>query len=86
MDSSLKGTKGVLMLADGEATFRVYNKDKSFKDYLIRHLDLSIILDDEDATLYSSKNIDYDGVIDYSPETYGLLRTDCSIITLNEQK
>jgi len=51
--------------------FRVYNStDGSFKDYDLRHYDLSITINDNDASLY--EHDDGTLTLDHSPETLGI--------------
>lgn len=70
--NNLKGTKGILMRdMDGVAFFRVYAKDFSFKDYMIVHNDLAIIIDDEDSAFVECDG-DFDGTLDHHPVTLGL--------------
>lgn len=63
---SMNGTKGVLLINDGEIVFRVYNFDKTFTDYELRHSDLQVIISDDDAYVWETPN----GLcIDHSPNT-----------------
>jgi hypothetical protein len=69
-----KGNKGFLIRdLNGEMGFRIYddNDKAKFSDYEIRHYDLKIIIDDQDAYFYKSEG-DGDGFIDYSPQTLGI--------------
>ena len=45
----------------------VYNDDGTFKDYLLRHCDLSITIDDEEACFYEDENGNL--YLDHQPET-----------------
>ena len=66
-----KGIKGFLLDSfDGNYYFRVYSENKSFKDYLLRHCDLEITINDEDAVLYEKENGDL--TLDHSSETLGI--------------
>lgn len=47
---------------------RIYNPDRSYKDYDLYHHDLEIIIDDDSACLYEDGDNNY---IDYSPEALG---------------
>lgn len=65
-----KGVRGQLLdNFDGTYCFRVYAKDYTFVDYDLRHCDLSIIIDDEDACFYTN---DEQNTLDHSPATLGL--------------
>ena len=51
--------------------FRVYNRtDGSFKDYDLQHSDLSITINDEDASFYELA--DGTMTLDHSPDTLGI--------------
>lgn len=66
---SAKGKKGILIYSIDGMFFRVYDKKykEGFKDFTIKHTDLSIIIDDDEAI------IDEEGeFIDHSNETLGL--------------
>jgi hypothetical protein len=67
------GLRGQLLYScAGTYVFRIYDKDYSFKDYDLRHSDLSVIIDDVDAFLY--EHIDGGmGKLDHSPETLGFI-------------
>jgi hypothetical protein len=50
---SAKGIRGHLLdTFDGNYVFRVYDENYNYKDYLLRHCDLTVIIDDVDADLY----------------------------------
>jgi hypothetical protein len=65
-----KGQRGHLLdNFDGTYTFRIYIENFEFKDYLLRHCDLVVVIDDDDASLYE------DGTtfeLDHNPATLGL--------------
>ncbi len=68
---SAKGVKGFLLDSfDGNYYFRVYDGEGGFKDYLLKHCDLEITINDEDAVLYERENGDLS--LDHSTETLGL--------------
>ncbi len=68
---SAKGIKGCLLdCFDGNYYFRVYESPGVFKDYLVKHCDLEVIINDEDAVLYEKENGDLS--LDHSPETLGI--------------
>ena len=51
---SAKGLRGhIIDSFDGNYWFRVYDADHNFTDYDLRHCDLAIIIDDDDAFLYA---------------------------------
>jgi hypothetical protein len=68
------GTKGFLLEIHVNGTpkyvFRVYNEDRTFTDYEIRHFDLEMEILDLDATFYEGKNGRL--FLDYSPATLGI--------------
>ncbi len=69
--TSAKGIKGFLLDSfDGNYYFRVYESPGVFKDYLVRHCDLEITINDEDAVLYEKENGDL--TLDHSSETLGI--------------
>ena len=64
-----KGTRGCIIDSfDGTYYFRVYDKDHSFVDYDLRHCDLSVIIDDDDAVLYDDE---HGQRLDHAPATLG---------------
>ncbi|RYZ89216.1 MAG: hypothetical protein EOP06_09660 [Proteobacteria bacterium] len=65
-----KSAKGLVGFLLGDDTFRVYDKDdrSKFTDYTIRHNDLQVVIEDDDAFIYE-KNSEH--VIDYSQKTLG---------------
>ena len=64
-----KGVRGCIIDSfDGSYYFRVYNPDHTFVDYQLRHHDLMVIIDDDDAVLYDDEN---STLLDYSPQTLG---------------
>jgi hypothetical protein len=65
-----KGLRGHLIYSsDGDYYFRVYDKDHNFVDYAVRHSDLTVIIDDDDATLYEDE---FSTRLDHSPATLGI--------------
>lgn len=65
-----KGTRGHLLYIY-EANiyvFRTYTADGGFKDYDIRHTDLHVVVNDDDAYFYDGPNR---RSLDHSPETLG---------------
>ncbi len=66
---SARGVKGCIIDSfDGNYHFRVYNADHTFADYVLRHCDLQVIIDDDDAVLYDDE---LGQRLDHSPETLG---------------
>ena len=68
---SANGLTGVLIhRGDGQYYIRIYERfASSYQDYDINHSDLTFVIEDEDAYLYT----DYDRHwIDHSPETLGI--------------
>lgn len=64
-----KGQRGHLIDSfDGTYYFRVYDADHNFTDYLLRHCDLTVIIDDDDAFLYQDET---GAKLDHSPLTLG---------------
>lgn len=67
--SSANGVPGVLCQSYGGQYFiRIYN-ETGFKDYLLRHGDLSITINDDDAFFYENGEESY---IDHSLSTLGI--------------
>ena len=67
---SAKGLRGhILDRFDGTYFFRVYDADHNFKDYDLRHVDLLVVIDDEDAYLYDDES---GSRLDHSPATLGI--------------
>ena len=67
---SAKGLRGHLIYSfDGDYYFRVYDKDHNFVDYAIRHSDLTVIIDDDDAVLYDDE---FSTTLDHAPVTLGI--------------
>lgn len=65
------GVKGCLLDSfDGNYYFRVYSEDGTFKDYLLKNCDISIIIDDFDACFYEENNGTLS--LDHQPETLGI--------------
>lgn len=66
---SANGVRGHLLdMFNGTYCFRVYNTDKTFTDYDLRHCDLTVIIDDADACFYSK---DDNHRLDHAPATLG---------------
>ena len=66
---SANGVRGHLLnLIDGIVVFRVYGADHNFVDYDLRHCDLTVIIDDDDAFLYDDE---FSTRLDHSPGTLG---------------
>lgn len=64
-----KGTKGHLLdMFNGTYCFRVYNTDGTFTDYDLRHCDLTVTIEDEDACFYSKGE---NHRLDHAPLTLG---------------
>jgi hypothetical protein len=64
-----KGLRGhIIDSFDGSYFFRVYDADHNFVDYDLRHCDLTVIIDDEDAFLYEDE---FSATLDHSPGTLG---------------
>jgi len=69
-----KGKKGFLIWCGGEKyVFRIYDEDHSFIDYDLLHSDCEIIINDEDAYLYTDPK---GNSMDHSPKTLGLKEND----------
>ena len=68
---SVDGAEAHLLWSGDDYFLRIYHRSGlSFKDCKIKHSDLTIVIDDEDAYLYEDK--DGDVWIDHSPQTLGL--------------
>ena len=66
-----KGLRGHLLDSfNGTYTFRMYDGQHGFKDYTLRHCDLTIIIDDDDAVLYEDTNGNMK--LDHNPQTLGI--------------
>ena len=64
-----KGLRGhIIDSFDGSYYFRVYDKDHNFTDYDLRHCDLTVIIDDDDAVLYDDE---LGQRLDHAPSTLG---------------
>lgn len=69
-EKKAKGKKGVLIRQlDGEIVFRIYNKDKSFKDYEIWHNDLEVEITDDMASFWENKK---HFILDHDSKTLGI--------------
>jgi hypothetical protein len=69
-----KGKKGFLIWCGGDRyVFRIYGEGQEFTDYDLMHSDCEIIINDDDAYLYSDSE---GNSLDHSPETLGLKEND----------
>jgi hypothetical protein len=67
---SAKGLRGCIIDDfNGGYWFRVYDADHNFTDYDLRHCDLAVIIDDDDAFLYEDEFI---AKLDHAPATLGI--------------
>jgi hypothetical protein len=70
MKISADGVEGQLIwCGDGVYRFRVYTDTREFTDYDLLHSDLSVTINDLDATFYSDDN---GNRLDHNPETLGI--------------
>ena len=67
---SADGVTGIIIHSGGHYWFRVYEDLGEFKDYNLAHSDLSVTINDSDATFYEYENGTMS--LDHSPETLGL--------------
>ena len=66
---SAKGLRGhIIDCFDGNYYFRVYDADHNFTDYLLRHCDLTVVIDDDDAFLYEDE---FSATLDHAPAILG---------------
>ena len=72
-NKSAEGVTGFLLNSFGSPTnyFRVYNKDKTFTDYIVSHSDLEVKIVDKDAYFYEE---DGKFFLDHSPQTLGITK------------
>jgi hypothetical protein len=64
------GQTGYLIWCGGDRyVFRVYDQEHNFVDYDIKHSDMRIQIQDEDAHFYAEGE---DNWVDHSPETLGI--------------
>ena len=64
------GATGYLIWCGGDKyVFRVYDKEHNFVDYDIKHCDMKIQIQDEDAHFYETDDYAH---VDHSPETLGI--------------
>jgi len=64
------GTRGQIIKSfDGEYYFRVYSSDHNFEDYALAHSDLTVVIDDLDASFYDDE---FNARLDHAPQTLGL--------------
>ena len=72
MDTKPKSAKGlrghIIDCFDGNYYFRVYDADHNFVDYALRHCDLAVVIDDDDAYLYDEE---FSARLDHAPSTLG---------------
>ena len=67
---SAKGLRGhIIDSFDGNYYFRVYDADHNFTDYDLRHCDLAVVIDDDDAFLYEDE---FSASLDHAPATLGI--------------
>jgi hypothetical protein len=66
--SSAKGIRGQIIQTICGVVFRVYNSNYDFIDYDLCHLDLDVIVDDDDAFFYENNKTNK---LDYSLQTRG---------------
>lgn len=62
----------LIWTVDNEYRIRIYGENHTFKDYDIRHCDLTVTICDEDAYLYEDGENMW---LDHSPETLGVGET-----------
>jgi hypothetical protein len=64
---SANGVTGhLIQIFTGQTVFRVYDDNHDFVDYDLRHSDLAVTINDEDAFFYQDINS-----LDHSPTTLG---------------
>jgi hypothetical protein len=61
-------TGHLIQIFTGQTVFRVYDDNHNFVDYDLRHSDLTVTINDEDAYFYRDE---YNDVLDHSPKTLG---------------
>jgi len=67
---SANGTRGQIIKSfDGEYYFRVYSSEHNFEDYALAHSDLTVVIDDEDASFYDGE---FSSRLDHAPGTLGV--------------
>lgn len=67
---SAKGLRGhIIDCFDGIYYFRVYDADHNFVDYHLRHVDLIVTIEDDDAFLYEDEA---GARLDHAPSTLGI--------------
>jgi hypothetical protein len=65
--TSANGVTGhLIQIFTGQTVFRVYDDNHNFIDYDLRHSDLTVTIDDEDAFFYQETKS-----LDHSPTTLG---------------
>ena len=66
---SANGVTGhLIQIFTGQTVFRVYDDNRNFVDYDLRHSDLTVTITDADAYFYHVNN---NNVLDHSPTTLG---------------
>ena len=66
---SANGVTGhLIQIFTGQTVFRVYDDNHNFVDYDLRHSDLTVTINDEDAYFYRDE---YSDALDHAPETLG---------------
>ena len=71
---SANGVTGhLLQLFTGQTVFRVYDSNRNFVDYDLRHTDLCVKITDEDAYFYRDE---YTDALDHSPAALGKTEQD----------
>jgi hypothetical protein len=66
---SANGVTGhLIQIFTGQTVFRVYDDNRNFVDYNLRHSDLTVTITDEDAYFYRDE---YNDRLDHSPTTLG---------------
>ena len=61
-------TGHLIQIFTGQTVFRVYDDNRNFVDYDLRHSDLTVTITDADAFFYRDKDNDR---LDHSPATLG---------------
>lgn len=75
-EHSARGATGFILIGPlSTPVFRVYDKNKGFKDYDLAYADLEVKILSDDATFYSSPGKKR---LDYSRQTLGLALKDIS--------
>ena len=61
-------TGHLIQIFTGQTVFRVYDDNRNFVDYDLRHSDLTVTITDEDAYFYRDE---YNDRLDHAPTTLG---------------